>query len=309
MIDLIEDTPIHKLSLTINDNNFYIKRDDLIPVCLGGNKVRKAILMFQEIEKLNSDYIVTYGGSSSNHCRVIANMAASKKLKCLIISPVEQKIYSNNKLISRMLDAEIVYCNLSEVSKTIDDTLEKLKFKGHRPFFIEGGGHNLFGTEAYVLAYEEIKRYESRSKVSFDYIFHTSGTGTTQAGLVCGNIISNDNKKIIGISNARKNPYGGRVVLESANSYLKSRGYPDIVIDKIDFIDDYVLEGYGTMNSEIVSLIKDILISDGIPLDPVYTGKSFWGMQKYIIENGINNKDILFVHTGGTPLFYDYLEG
>ena len=68
-------TPIQKLSGTFN-NNFYVKRDDLIPISFGGNKARKAILFFEDIKRTNSDCIVTYGSSSSNHCRIVSNIAA-----------------------------------------------------------------------------------------------------------------------------------------------------------------------------------------------------------------------------------------
>ncbi|MCG4585424.1 GNAT family N-acetyltransferase, partial [Anaerosalibacter bizertensis] len=89
-----------RLKLNLNNNNFYIKRDDLIPISFGGNKARKAILFFKDIERTNSDCVVTYGSSSSNHCRIIANIAASKGLPCYIISPTEtNKITANSKMI------------------------------------------------------------------------------------------------------------------------------------------------------------------------------------------------------------------
>jgi D-cysteine desulfhydrase len=46
---------------------------------------------------------------------------------------------------------------------------------------------------------------------------------------------------------------------------------------------------------------------NGIPLDPIYTGKAFWGMKEYIKDMQMAGKNILFIHTGGTPLFFDFL--
>ena len=71
------------------------------------------------------------------------------------------------------------------------------------------------------------------------------------------------------------------------------------------FLDDYTGNGYGRDNEEIVQTIKDSFVQYGIPLDSTYTGKAFWGMKKYILDNGIKDKNILFIHTGGTPLFFD----
>lgn len=172
-----------------------------------------------------------------------------------------------------------------------------------------GGGHGNIGTQAYVDCYEEICCYEELNNIKFDYIFLASGTGTTQAGLVCGQILRDDfNRRIIGISIARRNPYGGKVVLDSVNDYLISKGMSCVISDFINFIDDYVLNGYGTCNSSILRTIKQVLVQDGIPLDTTYTGKAFWGMLDYIRKIQIRDKNILFIHTGGTPLFFDKLE-
>lgn len=302
-------TEIIKLKFKLKNNNLYIKRDDLIPISFGGNKVRKSVLFFQDIEKNNSDCVITYGSSSSNHCRIIANIAASKGLPCYIITPVENsKVTYNSKMIE-LFGAQIIKCAVSEVKKTLDEKISELKEMGHKPYFIPGGGHGNIGTQAYIDAYEEIKDYERCNGIQFDYIFHASGTGTTQAGLVCGKILNNDNKKVIGISIARKNPYGKQVVLDCVNSYMESINMKSIDIEEINFIDEYVLDGYGSYNSEIIKVIKDVLIKEGIPLDTTYTGKAFWGMIEYIKKNQIDGKNILFIHTGGTPLFFDNLEG
>ena len=80
-------TPLYFLFGDTNKNNIYIKRDDLIPISFGGNKARKAINFFREIEQGGFDCVVTYGSSSSNHCRVVSNIGACIKLKCYIIYP------------------------------------------------------------------------------------------------------------------------------------------------------------------------------------------------------------------------------
>lgn len=302
-------SPIQKLNIRLNNNAIFMKRDDLIPFSFGGNKVRKAKLFFKDLESQKSDCVVTYGSSSSNHCRIVANLAASKGLKCIIISPTETSKSTFNSQMMEIFSAEIVGCKVSEVKETIKNILLRLTEEGYKPYFIEGGGHGNLGTKAYIEAYEEIRTFELESNIKFDYIFHTSGTGTTQAGLVCGNLINRDDKQIIGISNARKNPYGGQIVLDSVNSYLKSIGIESVGSESINFIDDYVLDGYGAYNNEVLDVIREVLMKEGIPLDTTYTGKGFWGMKEYIKENQITGKNILFIHTGGTPLFFDDLGG
>jgi D-cysteine desulfhydrase len=301
-------TPIHKISENLNHNTLYIKRDDLIPVSFGGNKARKALLFFEDMERSSADCVITYGSSSSNHCRIIANIAASKGIPCYIISPAESSHPTSNSQMVSLFGAAVTHCPITQVKSTIDQKVSELEKKGFTPYFIQGGGHGDIGTHAYVLAYNEILDFESASGIYFDYIFLTSGTGTTQAGLVCGKILNRDDRQIVGISIARKNPYGGQVVLESVNSYLKSIELPIVTSAEVSFVDDYILDGYGVYNHEILYTIRQVLINDGIPMDPTYTGKAFWGMKEYIKKHNIFGKKILFLHTGGTPLFFDNLE-
>ncbi len=306
-INTVSYTPIQKINEKINDNTFYIKRDDLIPLSFGGNKARKAILFFEDLKKNDFNCVVTYGSISSNHCRIIANMAVMIGIPCFIISPDSGGRPGTNSKMLRLFGAKVTRCPVSQVSAVIKEKMKCLSEKGYKPYFIEGGGHGNIGTQAYVNAYEEIIDFENKSGLHFDYIFHATGTGTTQAGLVCGNIIHGNKKTIVGISIARKNPYGSKVVIDSVNKYLRSIDYSYVATEPVYFIDDYVLDGYGSYNNEIIDIIKDVLVREGIPLDATYTGKGFWGMKEYIKKNNITEKNILFIHTGGTPLFFDNL--
>ena len=260
-----------------------------------------------EIKRTKSDCIITYGSNSSNHCRIIANLASSLKIKCIIISPAEDDESTFNLQMLGCFGADVIRCAISNVSKTIEDTVVAMKCQGYTPYFIMGGGHGNLGTQAYVDCFSEIMSYESDHNIQFDYIFHASGTGTTQAGLVCGKLLNNRNAKIIGVSIARRNPKGKQIVIDSVNEYMTSVGFTDDYSGQVELIDDYVLDGYGKYNTEIDQTIQNVLTDYGIPLNRTYTGKAFWGMEKYLEKESIENKNILFVHTGGTPLFFDCL--
>ena len=303
----MDATRIYRMN-NIHGNAYYIKREDTLPYSFGGNKVRKAMLFFEDLKQNGSNCVVTYGASGSNHCRIVANMAAAMGIPCYIISPNEANRPTTNSRMVYILGANVIQCPVSEVSGTIQKTLDELTAKKYRPYFIQGGGHGNIGTQAYVNVYQEILDYERSEGIYFDYVIHASGTGTTQAGLVCGKIMSQDDRHIIGISIARKNPHGRQVVTDSVNDYLKSKNIENVNSSDITFIDDYIVEGYGTYNDEILRIIQEILITEGIPLDTTYTGKAFWGMRKYIENNGITGKNILFIHTGGTTLFFNDLE-
>lgn len=287
--------------------NLYIKREDLIPYSFGGNKARKGLLFFKEIDKGGYDCVVTYGSSHSNHCRIIANMAAARKMKCYLISPREISDVTYNSKFMKLFDAEMLSVPVEKVHSEIEKKIAQLKRDGFNPYFIPGGGHGNIGTQAYVECYKEIKEYEIENNIKFDYIFFASGTGTTHVGLVCGQLIYKDNRKIVGISIARKNPYGRKIVLDSIREYMPNEEERNIQ-EKTIFIDDYIGAGYGKDNLKITKTIKDVMINYGIPLDSTYTAKAFYGMCEYLKKTNIKDKKILFIHTGGTPLFFNDID-
>lgn len=303
-------TPIMKLG-DIENNALYIKRDDLFPYSFGGNKARKGQLFFREIDNRGFNCVVTYGTSHSNHCRIVANMCAERKIPCYIISPEEASDPTFNSRFMRMFKAHIIMVPVEKVHETIERQMHELQKQGVKAYFIPGGGHGNLGTHAFVECYNEVKEYEKEQNRYFDYIFFATGTGTTHAGLICGQIINGDNRKIVGISIARKNPRGRNIVIESVKDYLNERKIhvSDRQLQEITiFVDDYVGSGYGKEDENVLMIIKDVMTYFGVPLDSTYTGKAFYGMKHYIREHKISGKSILFLHTGGTPLFFDDIE-
>lgn len=287
-------------------NHLWMKREDLIPFSFGGNKARKAHLFFREIDKSGNDCVVTYGSGSSNHCRIVANECCRRGLECHIIAPQEASESTFNSQMMELFGAKITTVPVSEVHNTIEVKIEELRITGKKPYFIEGGGHGNIGTEAYVQCYEEIKEYEVEQGLHFDYIFFASGTGTTHAGLVCGQLLAGDERQVVGISIARKNPRGRNVVIQSIRDYMSDRASEEAIQTATVFIDDYT-SGYGKDDKRVTDTIETVLKTYGIPLDATYTGKAFMGMTEYIEQNKIEDKNILFIHTGGTPLFFDAL--
>lgn len=319
-------TPVVRLSGdytdSCRDNSLYIKRDDLLPFSFGGNKARKAQYFYREIQKEQPDVIMTYGTGSSNHCRIIANMARSMGISCHIISPSDAGGDSDhyNSILVQQFGASIEKVPVSEVHDTIERRMEAFRQEGRKLYFIMGGGHGNPGTAAYVQAGREIMDWEQAEGFQFDYIFHASGTGTTQAGLVCSQMIRDASvlqgggnaahPYIVGISIARENPRGGQVVEESIRSFLCAEGHKRLtpfIPSYLDFDDHYRQGGYGLCDAFTKQIIESVMERDGIPMDTTYVGKAFAGMLRYLKDHDIHGSRILFIHTGGAPLYFDSL--
>lgn len=307
---LLLPTPLQKLNLDL-ENNLYVKRDDLTGFALGGNKARKIEYFAKDIVDKECDCVVTYGSAQSNHCRIVASMAKRLGLRCVLIledSMYNEKI-SGNRVFYKLTDAEIVTTQANNVPKTIESTLDRLTKEGNKAYFIPGGGHSHLGTRAYVQAYNELIQQAEEQNLNFDYIFVSAGTGTTHAGLVIGNYLCNKDSKVVGISIARKQQRGNEVLKESILEY--EQAYNEIIKcseDELIFIDEYIGKKYGDIYPEIVETIKKLMQTDSIVLDPVYTGKAFYGMEQYIKKHELRCKNILFIHTGGLPCLFENIE-
>lgn len=314
----IDATPIVEMSGNYGQNRYFIKREDMIPFSFGGNKARKAAEFYKEIKASGADVVMTYGSYSSNHCRIIANMACAMGLDCHIISPEENREMLYNTRMVEAFGAVVETCPVNMVSETIDRRVEAYRQEGRNPYFILGGGHGNPGTRACVNTYREIAAYEKQTGIRFDFIFHASGTGTTQAGLVSGKLLAEAEKKeagqsvneqrIVGISIARNEERGREVVRQSIEEYLGEAYSALYREEELLFVDAYCMGGYGKYTRDVEKTIEEVMNKDGIPMDSTYVGKAFYGMKRYVEEHQITGRNILFLHTGGTPLFFDLMD-
>lgn len=294
----------------VSSNRLYIKRDDLTDIAFGGNKTRKLKYFINDALTKKAGCIVTYGALQSNHCRITSAVAAIYGLDVYLIQPgsSEEENFNGNIFLNSFFSPEIISTPLNAVPDTIERTLQRLESSGKRPYFIQGGGHGDLGTHAYKVAYEEIMKQEKELGLEFDYIFHASGTGTTQAGLLAGKHSNKSRTKIIGISIARAADRGISIIKESLLSYMGAKGIIAPKDLEIHFTDKFIGDGYADVYLEILQTIKAVAKKSAIFLDPIYTGKAFYGMEQYIKDNQLNDKNILFIHTGGTPILFNYAE-
>lgn len=315
------ETPIQKLIFP-NDRKvrLYCKREDLLPFSLGGNKVRIGWQFYQDMIKKGGDCMVVYGNSRSNLCRVLANLCCSKGVPVYMICSHEEHEQShrmtNNSRLMNWLGAEIIPCEKDTIAGTVERTMDRLKKEGRHPYYIFG---NKYGTgnegtpvQAYVDGYREIRNFEKREGISFSHIFFASGTGSTQSGLVSGKLLEKGQEKIVGISISSREYERAMQVMETGiRSYFSENKLelPEEFRKNLILEMGYRQGGYGLYDERITEVIRREFCRNGLPLDPTYTGKAFWGMQEYIREKELSDCDVLFIHTGGAPLFYDCLPG
>lgn len=313
----IFETPIQRLRYEDGNNDFYIKRDDLLPFSFGGNKVRFARKFIEDMQKKNCDSMIIYGNYHSNLCRILSAVCRQLEMPCYMVHNIEdieeKKKSCNERLIKNMGVTEIP-CMKNNIREAVDKAIKELKEQGYRPYYIygnsKGEGNEWVPMEAYREAYEEVLHYQKQTGICFDYIFLASSTNATQAGLLAGSLLKKDNKHIVGISVSRNKQRGMQVLEENLKKYAKKFQchFPEKWKDRIIFTADYLEGGYGRDSQEIRKMIFKIYQTDGIALDMTYTGKAFWGMEQWLKKQNVSGKKVLFWHTGGMPLFFDLLQ-
>lgn len=311
------DTPVQKLRYNDGKNTFYMKRDDLLPFAFGGNKVRFARRFVEDMQKEHCDSMIIYGNYHSNLCRILATLCHELGIPCYMIHNTEDiredRETSNSRIIRSMGVTEIP-CEKSGIAAAVERAMAELREKGYKPYYIYGNsrgqGREWVPMRSYEAAYDEICCYENQHSIHFDYIFLASSTNATQSGLLAGSLRQKDGRNIIGISVSRNEARGKEVIVGNLKEYAQKfhRALPENIQESVHFTDAYMEGGYGAWSEPVAEMIRQIYGSEGIPLDMTYTGKAFYGMVKYLEEHQIQGKQILFLHTGGTPLFFDFLE-
>ena len=307
-------TPIIPLNLIDYPNKIYIKRDDLLPFAFGGNKVRIAQEFISDMKKQEKNCIIGYGSTRSNLSRALANICASERIPCYIISPTDDdgtRVETSNSMLVKKCGAIVYECSKTNVAETVDEVMDVCHEAGLKPYYIYGNrlgnGNEIVPMNAYRKVYAEIAKQSKEMGINYDYIFLATGTGMTQSGLLIGKSINHGSENIVGISIARNAEMETELIQKKIQTYISVCG----VIPKFDcevIVDDsYLCGGYGISNEKIDDFIMKIYSNYGIPLDPTYTGKALYGSLDYLQKNRIKDKNVLFIHTGGTPLFFDYL--
>ncbi len=287
----------------------YIKRDDETGLYVTGNKIRK--LEYIAAYALENDYdtLVTCGGIQSNHARTTAYIATLLGINSyLVLKGKEPPTYDGNYLLDRLFGAEVEWVSEDEYANNIEEIFakveKKLRNQERKPLVIPEGASYSLGMFGYIEATKELKEQFFKMGIRMDYVVSSVGSGGTLAGFLMGQKLFDLNTEMYGINICDDAKFFKGKIFDMLNEFKSIYpGYIDNLSfsrDEINIIDGYVGEGYGIPYHEEIDIIKVLAKTEGIILDPTYTGKAFYGLLDQIkrgtFEEGSN---ILFVHTGG----------
>ena len=313
-------TPIHPLKnfqTLLDGTELWMKRDDLTGLVGGGNKTRKLEFLTGDALEKGADMLVTVGAIQSNHTRQTAAAAAKSGLKCALLhctwtkdaGPNYRKV--GNILLSHMIGAELY---IDETPRPIEDQgpllefMDHLRAQGHKPYLIPGGAsEHPLGSMGYINCAAEITEQMAHSDKPLDYILHTTGSSSTQAGLVAGFKALGVDLQVIGVADDDEIEIKKGRVRELANEALAILELNCRVEPKNIEIIASNAQPYGVADEDIKSAIQLLATKEGIIADPVYEGRAIRGLLS-MAESGRfePNAKILLMHLGGTPAIHAY---
>lgn len=291
--------------------DIFIKRDDVTPVALGGNKLRKLEFLAADALRNGADVLLTAGAIQSNHVRQTAAVAAKLGLKCvaLLENPIatraENYLGNGNRLLLELMNTEVVAVDaLHNPDAQLEEQATLLEAQGFRPYTIPVGGSSALGALGYVECAQEIA-HQSEGVVDFAAVVVASGSAGTHAGLAVGLEQLLPDTELVGVTVSRK-------VADQLPKVelLRQQVAQSLEINSsaaITLWDDYFAPQYGVPNEEGIEAVKLLARLEGIFLDPVYTGKAMAGLIDGITQNRFRREGpVVFVHTGGAPALFAY---
>lgn len=306
----IEEVPRFRQLLGANAPRIFIKRDDYTGPGFGGNKVRKLEYILAKAKAEGADVAISCGGVKSNHARVTAAMCARVGLRCVLVLNQAAVMFDGlnpaSLVADQMFGAEIIrVANREERIATMESETARLKAEGHNVAVIPLGGSVPLGALGFVRAIQEAKAQLEAMNQPIDYIFHSSSSGGTQAGMLSGLQLSGwDGVKDIGVSpDDSSESIGGEVgqIIRGVGEMLGVE-----LNDQVTVLDEFTGDGYGIPSPEGEEALALLARAEGVVLDPVYTAKAMAALIDWVRKGKLSKDDnVLFWHTGGQlALFY-----
>ncbi len=284
----------------------FCKRDDLTGSTLSGNKVRKLEFLFADAIAQGCDTVLTCGGEQSNHCRATAFAATQLGLACQLFlrteNPAAPPAAQANILLDHLAGAKITWVSRPEYQRRQElfaARVAELRRAGKKPYVIPEGGSNSLGSWGYVRCVEELtKQLPAHEPATLVY---AAGSGGTGAGLIVGQKLFAPAWRVVGINVCDDHAYFERVIGEIVEDMVaRYKLTLPFSRSEIELIDGYVGRGYAQSRPEELRDLISLSQLEGITLDPVYTGKAYFGMRRELEKNAdAFGKRIVFLHTGG----------
>jgi D-cysteine desulfhydrase len=319
--------PLHLLQQTsaAAGKRIWLWRDDLTGFELSGNKIRKLEFLLAEALQHGATHLVTCGGPQSNHARATAFAARRLGLGITIVMREPKTGWSGagaetgNFFLDRMLSADVRRIAFTDYQRAgsdytpfLTEEAQRIAAAGGKPYVVPEGGSNALGAFGYIRGVSEmLTTFRDTAKLSRgpDSIFLALGSGGTHAGMVLGAVAAGlSARQVYAVNVCDSREYFekrvGGIIAAACDTYgLSGRDAT------LQIFDGHFGDGYALATDAQLQFYRDFARTEGILLDPVYTGKAFIGMLAEIKNDPSRfGDDIVFLHSGGAFGLFAYAD-
>ncbi|MCX2779364.1 D-cysteine desulfhydrase family protein [Microbulbifer thermotolerans] len=300
------DRITEKYSTPHGGPRLWVKRDDLTETAMSGNKLRKLEFVAGAARAQGCDTLITCGGIQSNHCRTTALVGARLGMRVQLILRGEEKgVPDGNLLVDRLAGASTAFYPARQYFETLPELFahwcDFYADRGHKAFCIPTGASDGWGIWGYIAAAEELLADCRAQGFEPEHIICATGSGGTQAGLSLGCHLLGANARVTGYAVCDSADYFQHKVLEDIRHWetLNSQSVDETSLD-VRVNADYIGPGYAEAEEPVYRAIAEAASLEGLLLDPVYTGKAFYGLLQELRKGSYRDcENLVFVHTGG----------
>lgn len=295
--------------------DIWIKRDDQLGLFPGGNKTRKLEFLVADALVQGADTLITCGAPQSNHCRITLSAAVKEGLRCRFV--IEERVpdsfredASGNHFLFRLMGVESlrVVPAGTDMGAEMRREMETLASEGRRGYIIPGGGSNALGGLGYVACVQELMAQSVELGIGFDQVIVGSGSSGTHGGMLAGVLGFRWDVALTGINVSRDPEVQVPLVQLEAQSVHDLLGTGVTVpAAAVQCVGGYWQPKYSVPNARMVEAVQMVARSEGVLLDPVYTGKIMAGLIGLARAGQFRaGERVLFMHTGGLPGMFAY---
>ena len=303
----LEELP--RLTQALGGPRLFIKRDDETGLAGGGNKTRKLEFSVAEALRQGADTLITVGGVQSNHCRQTAAAAARCGLRCiLVLRGYPPAAWNGNLLLDALLGARVLFSGDRTREDVAAEVARAEEAAGHRPCLIPVGASNEIGAVGFVAAIEELDQQLKERRLPVDRVVFASSSFGTQAGLCVGARAIGFPGQIAAIAIDCSRAELQAQVAALAGGTARRLGLPlTVTPEEVVAYDGYLGAGYAIMGEPEREAISLMARTEGILLDPVYTGRAMAGLIDLVRRGEFGKREtIVFWHTGGSAALFAY---
>lgn len=310
--------PLERLTARLGGPSLWVKRDDVIGPAMGGNKTRKLEFLMAQAQQRRARKVVTFGGLQSNHARMTAAVARALGIEPhLFFFEHRPREMTGNLLLDSLMGARLHFIPMGGGGgMTLETTNRLVRFLswlmvGPGTYFIPVGGHTAQGCLGYVIAAAEIHAQAESLALRNVTVVTAAGSGGTLAGLLAGFALLDSPVRVLGIDVGKLwkgFPASIAHLVEEICSLLgEQRTFAPANVPLVE--NRYAGQAYGVPSPEGNAAIRLLAQTQGLILDPVYTGKAMAGLLDLANQRHFGPDDtVVFLHTGGAPGLFAYPE-